>query len=102
MMSEIEDQVENEIERNPIEDLIQSALTQDYTAATDIFNDTIGQKMQAALEQEKIGISDQIFNGAEPEEDDIDYEVSDEDIDDQEIEDIYNELDDEEIEEDDE
>jgi len=96
---------DTEVQSNPIEDLIQSALTQNYAAATDIFNDTIGQKMQAALEQEKIGIADQIFNGAEPEEitdEDDEESTEDEDIDDSDVEEIYNELDDEEIEEDDE
>ena len=95
---------DTEVQSNPIEDLIQSALAQNYTAATDIFNDTIGQKMQAALEQEKIGIADQIFNGVEPEEftdeDAEEFIEDDEDIDDSDVEEIYNELDDEEIEED--
>ena len=95
---------DTEVQSNPIEDLIQSALAQNYTAATDIFNDTIGQKMQAALEQEKIGIADQIFNGAEPEEftdeDAEEFIEDDEDIDDSDVEEIYNELDDEEIEDD--
>jgi hypothetical protein len=69
-MSEVEN------ETNPIEDLVQAALEKNYTAATEIFNDAVGQKMTSALDQEQIRIANQIYNGGAPEEDD--YEVSDE------------------------
>lgn len=78
-------EVENEVETNPIEDLVQAAFEKNYTAATEIFNDAIGQKMQAALDQEKIALADQIFNGVDPVDPEIDeYEDNDtdEDIDD--------------------
>ena len=80
---------DTEVEVNPIENLVQAALDQNYTAATDIFNDVIGQKMQYALDQEKVAIAGSIYNGEEPEDDD--YELDDEDL----------ELDDEDLELDD-
>lgn len=70
------------------DELVQSIIDQNYTAATEIFNDMIGQKMQSALDQEKIAMADQIFNGAEPEEDidDEDLELDDEELDDEDLE----------------
>jgi hypothetical protein len=83
-------------EANPIEDLVQAALEKNYSTATDIFNDTIGQKMQAALDQEKIAIADRIYNGVEPEDEEIDDEdldISDEDFEVDEDEEIDDEED---------
>ena len=96
MMSEVEDQVENEVETNPINDLVQAAMNQDYTTANEIFNDMMSNKVSDALDQEKIAIANQLYNGGEPEDDD--YEVDDVDIDQQDDTDL--ELDDEEWEED--
>lgn len=68
------------------DELVQSIIDQNYTAATEIFNDMIGQKMQSALDQEKIAMADQIFNGAEPEEDDdLEFDEEDLELDDEEI-----------------
>ena len=96
MMSEVEDQVENEVETNPINDLVQAAMNQDYTTANEIFNDMMSDKVSDALDQEKISIANQLYNGGEPEDDD--YEVDEVDIDQQDDTDL--ELDDEEWEED--
>tara|TARA_R110000772_G_scaffold262601_1_gene381696 strand:+ start:2084 stop:2380 length:297 start_codon:yes stop_codon:yes gene_type:complete len=86
-MSDIEDTVE--VETNTAYDLIQAALNQNYTAATEIFNDQIGQRMASALDQEKINIASQIYNSGEDAvaqqddaaDDDEDIEISDEEID---------------------
>ena len=80
-------EVENEVETNPIEDLVQAAFEKNYTAATEIFNDAIGQKMQAALDQEKIALADQIFNGVDPVDPEIDEYESAEDDEEFELED---------------
>lgn len=77
------------------EDLVQSIFDQNYTAATEIFNDMVGQKMQDALEQEKIAVAGQIYNGEEPEEDD-DLEFDEEDL---EFDEEDLELDDDELDE---
>jgi len=85
-MSEVEDQIENEVETNPINDLVQAAMNQDYTTANEIFNDMMSDKVSDALDQEKIAIANQLYNGGEPEDDD--YEVDDVDIDQQDDTDL--------------
>lgn len=76
---------ETEVATNPIEDLIQAALDKNYTAATEIFNDQIGLKMQDALEQEKMGIASRIYAGADGNAEDDDYVVADPDAEDEEL-----------------
>jgi len=77
-MSDVE---ETEVQTNPIEDLVQSATNKDYTSASDIFNNIMGEKMAAALDQMKIGIASQIYNGEEPEpEVDDEFDVDEEDL----------------------
>lgn len=74
-----------------INDLIQSALDQDYNKANHVFGDLMGEKISDALEQEKINIANRIYNGEEPEEEiDLELEDQEEEIDltDEEIEEI--------------
>ena len=59
-------------------DLIQNALDQDFNKANKIFSDVMTVKVQDVLDQEKIKLADQIYNGAE--------EIEDEDIDDDQLE----------------
>mgnify|MGYP003121962369 FL=1 len=58
-----------------VADMIDFAHAQEYNKATEIFNDLIGQKMSAALDQEKVAVAAQIFNDVEPEE--LDAEEAD-------------------------
>ena len=60
-----------------VADMIDFAYAQDFNKANTIFNDLIGDKMTAALDQEKISIADQLFNDQE-EIDDEELEASDE------------------------
>lgn len=80
----------SEVETNPVEDLVQAAMSQDYTAASDIFSNIMGEKMSDALDQQKIALANQIYNGEEPEEeldiDDIADETDEELEDDDELE----------------
>lgn len=93
---------EEEVVTNPIEDLVQAAMTQDYTAANEIFNDMMSDKISDALDQEKIAMADQIYNGhsAEGEAEDDDYVVPEEDDEDLDVDldDEDLDLEDEEIE----
>jgi hypothetical protein len=57
-------------ETNPIQDLIQNAIDQDFNKANNTFNDIMTIKMSDLLDQEKIRIADQMYNGVEDEEDD--------------------------------
>lgn len=81
------------VETNPIQDLINHSLDQDFTKAGKTFGDIMTLKMNDILDQEKIRLSDQIYNGVEDEQeqqleldidaDEIDDEVSGESPEDQ-------------------
>ena len=81
----------SEEQTNPIEDLVQAAMNQDYTAASDIFSDVMGEKMSDALEQEKIAVASSVYGDDEIEDEDLedDVEIDDEDLefDDEDLED---------------
>lgn len=74
-----------------IEDLVQASLNQDYNHANEIFGDLMSSKISDTLEQEKINLANQIYNGEEVEEDEFDTDDLEE-LDDEDLE----ELDDEE------
>jgi C-terminal processing protease CtpA/Prc len=77
-----------------IEDLINSVVDQDFSKAAPTFAEIMRTKMDDALEQEKISVADQIFNGHEADEEES--MEDDDDITDEEIDDAISELDDEE------
>ena len=78
-------------------DLIQNALDQDYNKANKIFSDVMTVKVQDILDQEKIKLADNIYNGAEEIEDDDEEEVE---VDDDQLElELEDETDDQETEE---
>ena len=57
---------EEAIETNPsFADLVQHAVDKDYNKANKIFGDLMGSKINDALEQEKIRLADQIYNGVD-------------------------------------
>ncbi len=51
-----------------ITDLINNVTDQDFANAGPTFAEIMKSKMDDALEQEKISLADQIFNGVDPEE----------------------------------
>jgi len=75
-----------EAEKNPIEDLVQHALDQDFNKANQVFGDLMGVKINDVLDQEKIRLADQIYNGVEPEEDEEQLELDLEDEEDEDAE----------------
>jgi len=80
-MSDLENQeietTEEMIEQDPIGDFIDSIASGDFNQSEKLFNDLLADKMDHALESEKISVADSIFNGVE---DTLEYE-SEEDID---------------------
>ena len=74
-MSEVETQMP---EMPNVQDLIQNAYDQDYNKANKVFGDMMTVKLDDLLNQEKIKLADQIFNGASDVEDNEDN-VGDED-----------------------
>tara|TARA_A100001035_G_scaffold241613_1_gene207681 strand:- start:911 stop:1309 length:399 start_codon:yes stop_codon:yes gene_type:complete len=72
---------EAEVEVDPISELIGSIEAKDYVSANSTFNDILGQRLQDALEAEKVAIADTLYNDTPP---DTTDEISDEDIEDTE------------------
>ena len=60
--------------------MIQHALDQDWNKANKIFGDMMSGKVQDVLDQEKIRLADQIYNGAEEELEDEVEEIDDEQL----------------------
>ncbi len=65
-----------EIEQNPIHDLVVNSLEKDYNKANKAFGDIMTVKLNDVLDQEKIKLADQIYNGIETGEDPEDVEQS--------------------------
>lgn len=91
-MSEVEE-LETPKTTTTIEDLINTVTTQDFSKAGPTFAEIMQGKMADALEQEKISVADQVFNNAEPEDEDISDEEEPEldDVTDEEIDDAVDE-----------
>lgn len=82
-----------------ITDLINNVTDQDFANAGPTFAEIMKSKMDDALEQEKISLADQIFNGVNPEEQEELEAGEDDDIDvEAELEDEDLEIDDDEVE----
>ena len=105
--AEVMDQEQPPLE---IQNMIQHAMDNEFSQANNIFGDIMTMKMNDMLDQEKIRLADQIYNGVEddedidPDEDQLELDLegedeleSDDEIDEEDIED-----EDEDIESDDE
>jgi len=96
-------EAEAAVETNPITDMIQYALDQDFNKANDVFNSMMSVKMSDVLDQEKIKLADQLYNGGEEDEDEddeqLDFEFDEDEDDDDSLEDEDLEDDNEEEEE---
>jgi len=57
-----------------VKDLIQQAMDQDFNNANKTFQDVMTIKLSDLLDQEKVRIADQIYNGVDPEEEELDLE----------------------------
>lgn len=83
LIDEVEDyEVEEEQEEedtSPIEDMISNALEGDFVNADKDFNAIMADKISDALDQQKVAISNSVFNGIEDDEDFDDEDFDDED-----------------------
>ena len=61
---------EGEVEQNPLHDLVQHSLDQDYNNANKVFNDIMQVKQNDVLDMEKIKLANQLYNGQSAEADD--------------------------------
>lgn len=101
-MSEVEEldnevEMEAETEVSPVEKLINDVLSQDFSKAGPSFNELMNAKIADALDQEKIAVADQIYNGADAEDEELSSEEEAEldDMSDEEIDDAIDEIDEE-------
>lgn len=62
-----------------IEDIINNVANQDFSKAQPTFAELMKQKVNDALDQEKIAVANQIFNSKEPEEAEEESEEDSED-----------------------
>lgn len=63
-----------------LDDLVQHALDQDYNKANKIFGDMMSVKLNDVLDQEKMKIADQVYNGVEEDdEEQLELDLEDED-----------------------
>ena len=67
---------EKENDTNHIQDLIKASLDKDYNHANKIFGEVMTIKMSDLLDQEKIRMADQVYNGV-PEEEEVEPEEED-------------------------
>ena len=85
-------------EISPAENFIDAVSANDYVAASKEFEDMLLSKIDTSMEQEKINLAAQIFNGETPPEDEDDedhieddYDEEEEDLDDDSEEDSESE-----------
>ena len=70
--------MEPEAEVNPMQTFVDDILAKNFAGAQTTFNDLLGDKLNDALDQEKISMAQQVYNGEEPDEDQLELELDDE------------------------
>ena len=94
-----EEAQEVEQEQNPLHDLVQHALDQDYNNANKVFGDLMTVKLNDIMDQEQVKLASQIYNGETEEEPDPDLddesEEDEENLDDESEEELDDDYEDE-------
>ena len=67
----------SDLEANPTLDLINALQGDNFNNAAELFKDILGDKMEQSLDAEKVAVADQIFNGIEP----MDIDMDDDEVD---------------------
>lgn len=96
-MSEVDLAVEQEVEVNPTLNFVNALQGGNFNNAEELFNDILSDKVQQSLDAEKISVADQIFNGVEPEELELDDSEVEDALDDSEVEDVLDDAVEEEL-----
>ena len=78
-----------------IEDLVKHSLAQDYNKANEVFGNVMTTKLADVLDQTKVKIAGQIYNGDPEDEDDP---LNDEDFEEEDTEENDDEIEDEDLE----
>ena len=86
IMSDEAEVMEPEVEVNPMQTFVDDILAKNFAGAQTTFNDLLGAKLNDALDAEKVALANQVYNGAEPDEDqlelDLDGEANEEEYED--------------------
>ena len=67
----------SDLEANPTLDLINALQSDNFNNAEELFKGILGDKMEQSLDAEKVAVADQIFNGIEP----MDIDMDDDEVD---------------------
>lgn len=70
-----------------IEDMIDNIAGGEMTKANDVFDTLLQDRMNQALDQEKIAVAGTIFNGTE--DDQLEFDLDDDDLDDEDVEEHF-------------
>ena len=77
--------MEPEVEVNPMQTFVDDILQKNFAGAQSTFNDLLGDKLNDALDAEKVALAQQVYNDAEPpdeEQMELDLEDGDEEYED--------------------
>jgi len=77
--------MEPEVEVNPMQTFVDDILQKNFAGAQSTFNDLLGDKLNDALDAEKVALAQQVYNGVEPpdeEQMELDLEDGDEEYED--------------------
>ena len=78
IMSDEAEVMEPEAEVNPMQTFVDDILAKNFAGAQTTFNDLLGDKLNDALDAEKVSMAQQVYNGEEPDEDQLELELDDE------------------------
>ena len=76
-MSDEAEVMEPEVEVNPMQTFVDDILSKNFAGAQTTFNDLLGDKLNDALDAEKVALAQQVYNGAEPDEDQLELDLED-------------------------
>ena len=71
--------MEPEAEVNPMQTFVDDILTKNFSGAKTTFNDMLGTKLSDALDAEKVALAQQVYNGEEPNEEQMELDLEDDD-----------------------
>lgn len=70
--------MEPEVEVNPMQTFVDDILQKNFAGAQSTFNDLLGDKLNDALDAEKVALAQQVYNGAEsPDEEQMELDLED-------------------------
>jgi hypothetical protein len=78
IMNDEAEVMEPEAEVNPTQAFVDDILAKNFAGAQTTFNDMLGAKLNDALDAEKVAMAQQVYNGEEPNEEQMELDLGDE------------------------